>query len=94
MQIYSVVNVDKLKLHELPMIMNEDESAQVPSIHDFAAECMTKLQEDIILDRKVCTSRRGNVEYLHVGLKGMNTSKSRWMEIERVRKLYPHLVST
>ena len=93
MQIYSVVNVDKLKLYEPPMIMDEDESAQVPSIDDFSPECMTELQEDIILDRKVRTSRRGNVEYLCVGLKGMNPSKERWMEIKRVRELYPHLVS-
>ena len=43
MQIYSVLNVDKLKLYEPPMIMDEDESAQIPSIDDFSPECMTKL---------------------------------------------------
>ena len=53
MKIYSVVNVEKLKLYEPPMIMDEDESAQIPSIDDFAPECMIELQEDIILDRKV-----------------------------------------
>ena len=86
------MNVDKLKLYEPPMIMDEDESAQIPLIDDFAPECITELQEDIILDRKVCTSRRGNVEYLCVGLKGTNPNKSRWMEIRRVRELYPHLI--
>ena len=93
MQIYSVVNVDKLKLYEPSMIMDEDESAQIPSIDDFAPECMTELQEDIVLDRKVHTSKRGNVEYLRVGLKCINPSKARWMEIGRVRELYHHLVS-
>ena len=48
MQIYSVVNVDKLKLYEPPMVMDEDESAQVPSIDDFAPECTIEWQEDII----------------------------------------------
>ena len=43
MQIYPVVNVDKLKLYECPMIMDEDESAQVPSIDDFAPEFMIEL---------------------------------------------------
>lgn len=43
MQIYSVVNVDKLKLYEPPMIMDEYGSAQVPSIDYFALECMTEL---------------------------------------------------
>ena len=61
MQIYSVINVDKLKLYEPPIIMDEDLSAQLPSIDDFALKCMTKLQEDTILDRKVCTSMRGDV---------------------------------
>ena len=42
-QIYSFVNVKKLKLYEPPIIMDEDESAQVPSIDDFAPKCMTKL---------------------------------------------------
>ena len=76
MKIYSVVNVDKLKLDEPPMIMDEDESVQVTSIDDCALECITELQEDIILHRKVCTSRRENIEYLPVRLKVMNPSKA------------------
>ena len=36
MQMYSVVNVDNLKLYEPPMIMDEDESIQVPTVDDFA----------------------------------------------------------
>ena len=76
------------------MIKDEDDSSQVPSIDDFAPKCMTKLKQNIILDRNFYTSKRGNVEYLHLGLKGMNPSKTRWMEIRRVRELYPHLVSS
>jgi hypothetical protein len=30
-------------------------------------------------------------EYLRVGLKGMNPSKAKWIEVGRVRELYPHL---
>ena len=49
MQIYSVVNVENLKLYELPMIVDEDENVQVPSIDDFAPEYLNDLQQDAIL---------------------------------------------
>ena len=54
---------------------------------------MRELQDDAILDRNVRTSRRGNAEYLRVGLKGMHPSKARWMEVGKVRELYPHLLA-
>lgn len=57
MKIYSVVNVENLKIYEPPMIMYLEENAQIPTIDDCAPEYMTELQEDIILDRKVSTSR-------------------------------------
>jgi hypothetical protein len=50
---------------------------QIPSIDDFSPEYHTKLYEDTILDRRVGTSKRGNVEYLRVGLKGTNPSKAK-----------------
>ena len=43
MQIYSVVNVENLKLYEPPMIVDEDENIQVPSIDDFAPEYLHEL---------------------------------------------------
>src|SRR5713226_8107833 len=64
MQIYSVVNVENLKLYEPLMIMDEEINIQIPSIDDLAPEYMRELQDDAILDRNVRTSRRGNAEYL------------------------------
>ena len=93
MIIYLVLNVENLKLYEPLMIIDLEEDTQTPTIDDLAPEYMNELQEDTILDRKVCTSSHGDVEYLQVGLKGMNPSKARWMEIRRVRELYPHLIS-
>jgi hypothetical protein len=49
------------------------------------------LQQDTILDRKIRTSKQENVEYLRVGIKGTNPSKAKWIEVGRVRELYPHL---
>ena len=91
MQIYSVVNVENLKLYEPPMIMDERENIQVPSIDEFSPEYLDELKEDIILDSRTRTSCRGKVDYLRVGLKGTHPSKARWIEKEKVRELYPHL---
>jgi hypothetical protein len=91
MQMYAVVNVENLKLYEPPLIDDQGEHVQIPSIDDFSPEYLTELQEDTILDRRMRTSKRGNVEYLRVGLKGTNPSKAKWIEVGRVRELYPHL---
>ena len=63
-QMYSVVNVENLKLYEPPMILDEDESVQVPTVDDFSLEYLDELQEDAILDRRIKTSQQGVVEYL------------------------------
>jgi hypothetical protein len=91
MQIYSVVNVENLKPFEPPMIMDQDEEVSIPSVDEFAPEYLDELQEDIILDRRMMTSCRGNVDYLRVGLKGTHPSKAKWIEKEKVRGLFPHL---
>jgi hypothetical protein len=69
----------------LHLIGNKGEHVQIPSIDYFSPEYLTKLQEDIILDRRMRTSKQGNVEYLRVGLKGTNPSKAKWIEVGRVR---------
>ena len=74
MQMYLVVNVENLKLYVPLMIMDEDESIQVPTIDDFSLEYLDELHEDVILDR-IRTSQRGDVEYLRVGIKGVKPIK-------------------
>jgi hypothetical protein len=91
MQIYSVVIVEKLKLFEPPMIMDQDEEVSIPSVDEFAPEYLDELQEDIILDRKTKTSCRGDVDYFRVGLEGTHPSKTKWIEKDKVRGLFPHL---
>ena len=87
---YSVVNVENLKLYEPPLIMDTDEMGTVPTVDDFSLEYLDELPEDIILDRRTRTSRRGDLEYLQVGFKGMHPNKARWMEKEKVREQFPH----
>ena len=36
MKMYSIFNVEKLKLYEPPMIMDQDVQVQVPSINEFS----------------------------------------------------------
>jgi hypothetical protein len=38
MKIYSVVNIEKLKLFEPPMIMDQDEEVSIPSVDEFSPE--------------------------------------------------------
>ena len=64
MQIYSVVNVDIMKLYEPPMIMDERESVSVPLVYEYALEYLDELKKDIILDKSSRTSRRGDVDYI------------------------------
>ena len=70
MHIYSVVNVENLRLFQPSLIEDPEEQSQLPSIRYFLLEYLNELQEETVLDRKVRTTRQGDVEYLRVGLKG------------------------
>jgi len=91
MQMYSMVNVENLKFYESPLIMDTEEVAHIPTLDYFAPNYLDKFPKDIILDRRTRTSQWGDVEYIHVGFKGMHPSKARWMEKEKVREKFPHL---
>ena len=93
MQIYTVVNVENLRLFEPPLIYDQVENVQLPSIDDFSPEYPNELQQDIILDRRTRTSKRGNVEYINMGLKGQKPCKAKLLQIEKVREMYPHLLN-
>jgi hypothetical protein len=49
------------------------------------------LKEDIILDKRMRTPQRGDVDYIRVGLKGTHPRKAKWIQKEKVRELFPHL---
>ena len=61
-QMYSIVNVENLKLYEPPLIMDTEEVGTVPTIDDFAPEYLDELPKDIILDKRTRTSQWGDVE--------------------------------
>jgi len=90
--IYSVVNEENLRLYEPSLIEDPEEQSHLPSVDDLLPKYLNELQEDTVLDRKVRTTHRGDVEYLIIGLKGSKPSSARWIQIGQVRKLYPHLI--
>lgn len=64
MHIYSVINEENLRLFEPSLIEDREEQSQLPSIDNLLPEYLNELQEDTVLDRKVRTMCRGDVEYL------------------------------
>ena len=70
MKMYSIVNVDNLKLYEPPMIVDQEEDVHAPYVDDFAPYLNT-----LMSCRRTCGDRRGDVEYLCVGLKGIHPNK-------------------
>ena len=50
MQMYSIVNVENLRLYEPPLIVDHESDIQLPSIDDFSLEFSDELKEDAILD--------------------------------------------
>ena len=93
MKMYSVVNVENLRLYEPNLIDDHGNDVQLPSIEDFSPEFLDELKEDTILNRRTRASKRGSVDYLQVGLKGIKPRKEKWMEIGKVREMYPHLLN-
>jgi hypothetical protein len=46
------------------MIEDQGEDVQIPSIEYFSPEYMNEMQNDTILDKRVYTSHRGDVDYI------------------------------
>ena len=81
MHIYLVVNTKNLRLFEPSLIEDPEEKSQLPSIDDMLPKYHNELHEDTILDRKVRTTGKGDVEYLRIRIKGSKPSSARWKEI-------------
>lgn len=81
-----------MALYEPSLIEDPKEQSELPSIDELLPKYLNELQEDIDLDRKVRTMRKGDVEHLRIILKGSKPSSARWIEIGQVRKLHSHLI--
>lgn len=80
-----MVNAENLRLFEPSLIEDPEEQSKLPSIDDLLPEYLNELQEDTVLDRKVRTTHRRDIEYLRIGLKGSKPNSEKWIEIGQVR---------
>jgi hypothetical protein len=74
------------------MIMDHDGEFSIPLVDEFAPKYLDELHEDFILERRMRTSCRGDVDYLRVGLKGTLPRKEKWVDKDKVRGFFPHLL--
>ncbi|PRQ45948.1 hypothetical protein RchiOBHm_Chr3g0497281 [Rosa chinensis] len=89
---YSVINVENLKLFEpSPLDDDPDEDTRLPSVDDLKMEQEDPLEEDCILEQKVCETRHGKYEYFRIGRKGQLPSKSKWYIRAKATIEFPHL---
>ena len=58
MRIYSIVNVENLKLYE-PSMLDQEEELVLPSMEDLAADAQAELIEHTILQKRSRTIRQG-----------------------------------
>jgi hypothetical protein len=91
MHIYSVVNVENLKLYE-PSMLDQEEEQVLPTIEDLAPYAQVELVEDTILQRKSRTTRQGQHDLWQIGLKGQLPGKEKWYSKEKVEEKFPHLI--
>ncbi|KAA8538962.1 hypothetical protein F0562_025654 [Nyssa sinensis] len=90
MEMYSIVNVEKLKLFE-PFMLYSEPQEMLPSIDDLVVERETSLTEDTILEKKVTTTRHGNRESFRIGCQSQCASKAKWFSRETGQAQFPHL---
>jgi hypothetical protein len=90
MEMYSVVNVDKLKLFE-PSMLDDEPDGTLPTVEDLVTEQEIILSEDTIVERKTTTTRRGERESFRIGSKGQRPSKAKWFSRETGQAQFPHL---
>ena len=78
MHMYSVINVENLKLFE-PSLLDDDpdEDAHLLSINDLKMEREDPLEDDCILKKKIRETKRGEWKYFRIGKKGKLWHKSK-----------------
>jgi len=63
MCIYSVVNVENIKLYEPSMLDQENERQVLPTIKDLAPKAQVEFTKDTVLLKKLITTRLGQQEF-------------------------------
>jgi len=91
MHIYSVVNLENLKLYE-PSMFDQEEEQVLPSVEDLAPDAQAELTEDTILQKRSRITRQGQHNLWQIGLKGQLPGKAKWYTREKVEEKFPHFI--
>ena len=73
---YSIVRLENLKLYDSPMIMDQEDNAHVPYVHDFEPKYIDELQEKNILDMGRRNSLRRDAKYICMDHKSLHPRKA------------------
>lgn len=90
MHIYSVVNVDNLKLY--PSMVDQEEEHVLPSLEDLTQYSQEKSVEYVVFQKRSTTIRQGQHDLWQIGLKGQLLGKAKWYTREKVEKTFPCLI--
>jgi hypothetical protein len=89
MRIYTVVNVENIKLYE-PSMFDQEEELVLPSIEDLEPYAQVELEKYTILQKWSRTTRHGKHGIWQIGLKGQLPCKEKWYSREMVEENFPH----
>jgi hypothetical protein len=88
---YSVVNVENLKLYE-PSMLDQEEEQVLISIEDLAPDDQVELSEDMIFHNRSRPTRQGQHDLWQIVLKGQRPRKEKWYSEQKVEEKFPHLI--
>ncbi|GKC77824.1 hypothetical protein Tco_1128598 [Tanacetum coccineum] len=90
MELYFVVNINKLQLFE-PSMLDDEPGESLPSVDDLVTGQDVVLEEDTIVERKTSSTHQGERQSYRIGRKGERPSASKWFSKEVGEAQFPHL---
>nr|GEV77433.1 hypothetical protein [Tanacetum cinerariifolium] len=90
MELYSVVNVDKLMVFE-PSMLDDESRESLPSVDALVTGKEIVLTKDTIVERKTSSTKREERQSFRIGIKGQHPSATKWFSKEVSATRFPHL---
>ncbi|OMP09092.1 hypothetical protein COLO4_05809 [Corchorus olitorius] len=90
MHMYSVVNVDNLRLFEPSLLDERDDTTLLPVVHDLVP--MERATTDMLLDRKTRKTRNGEQEFYWVCPKGQYPNRAKRYSQEQMQEKFLQLL--
>ena len=90
MHIYSLINVENLKVYE-PSILNEDEEDQILFYIEYLAPMNRKITREYNSPRKDQNDQKGSTSTLEIRIEGLSTNEKCYFK-EKFGEGHPHLL--